>query len=87
MARLRVEVARARPGGQEVVALELTPGSTVEDAVQRSGLGGGHAATGIFGKVCAPDTVLHDGDRVELYRPLSLDPKQARRLRARRQRR
>jgi putative ubiquitin-RnfH superfamily antitoxin RatB of RatAB toxin-antitoxin module len=39
---------------------------------------------GIFGVVCAPDTVLRAGDRVEIYRPLPVDPKQARRQRAER---
>ena len=38
--------------------------------------------TGIFGEVCGRDRSLRDGDRVEVYRPLSVDPKAARRARA-----
>ena len=38
---------------------------------------------GVFGKTVNPDTRLSDGDRVEIYRSLALDPKEARRRRAR----
>lgn len=44
------------------------------------------AAVGIFGEVCARTVVPRDGDRIELYRPLAIDPKAARRARARRPR-
>jgi hypothetical protein len=37
---------------------------------------------GIWGRACAPGTLLADGDRVEIYRPLTMDPNEARRLRA-----
>ena len=40
------------------------------------------AAFGVFGRRCPPDTLLVDGDRVEIYRPLVADPKTLRRLRA-----
>jgi putative ubiquitin-RnfH superfamily antitoxin RatB of RatAB toxin-antitoxin module len=39
-------------------------------------------ALGIWGRPCTPQTTLRPGDRVELYRPLAMDPKEARRLRA-----
>ena len=45
-----------------------------------------HGPIGIFGRVVAPDALLKDGDRVEIYRPLLADPKDARRTRARHRR-
>jgi len=78
---LRVEVVDARPDGTEVVAVRLPDGSTVRDALAASGLKG--AQVGIFGKRATMDTRLADGDRVEIYRPLAMDPKETRRRRAR----
>jgi putative ubiquitin-RnfH superfamily antitoxin RatB of RatAB toxin-antitoxin module len=73
------------------IAVELPAGACVMDAVRASGLVDllgeadlSAAPVGIFGVVCAPDTVLRAGDRVEIYRPLPVDPKQARRQRAER---
>ena len=89
MARLRIEVCYATAQCQEVVALEMEEGARAIDAVLASGLAGRYPqidlaalVLGIFGKVVAPDTVLRAGDRVEIYRPLTADPKQARRARA-----
>ena len=79
---LRVEVVQARPDGAEVVAVRLADGAMVRDALAASGLKGNEA--GIFGRRVTMDTRLADGDRVEIYRPLQLDPKEARRARARR---
>jgi putative ubiquitin-RnfH superfamily antitoxin RatB of RatAB toxin-antitoxin module len=86
---LRVEVVYALPQGQDAVSLDLEPGSTALDAVRRSGLLERHPQIdlrahqlGIHGKVVAPDTAVAHGDRVEIYRPLAADPKEARRRRA-----
>ena len=79
---LRVEVVHARPDGAEVVEIRLPDGSTVRDALAASGLRG--VQVGIFGKQATMDTRLADGDRVEIYRPLAMDPKETRRQRARR---
>lgn len=79
---LRVEVVQARPDGAEVVEIRLPDGSTVRDALAASGLKG--VQVGIFGKRVAMDTPLADGDRIEVYRPLPMDPKETRRRRARR---
>jgi len=79
---LRVEVVHARPDGAEIVEIRLPDGATVRDALAASGWKGNQA--GIFGKRVTMDTRLADGDRVELYRPLRVDPKEARRRRARR---
>ena len=86
---IRVEVAFAAPDRQALVALEVPAGTRVGEAIERSGVltefAGmipGPPTVGIWGKVVAPDTVLSAGDRVEIYRPLTVDPKEARRRRA-----
>jgi putative ubiquitin-RnfH superfamily antitoxin RatB of RatAB toxin-antitoxin module len=79
---LRVEIVHARPDGAEIVEIFLPDGATVRDAMAATGLKGNQA--GIFGRRVTMDTRLADGDRVEIYRPLKLDPKEARRRRARR---
>lgn len=87
MARLRVEVVRALAQRQEVVPLRLDEGATVREAVAACGLAAASLRFGIGGREVRPDQVLRDGDRVELLRPLALDPREARRQRARRRRR
>lgn len=73
------------------VALRLPDGSTLTDAVRASGVLDSVAAevveqlkAGIWGRVAPGGTLLRAGDRVELWRPLTVDPKEARRLRYRR---
>lgn len=89
--RLRIEVAYARPDLQKIIELEVDEGTTVFDAASRSGLEQFFPEIdydaidmGIFGKsVKKPrEEQLRDGDRIELYRPLIIDPKQARLNRA-----
>ena len=77
------------PGRQELVALEVASGSTLADAIAQSGLPEmfegfelDPAKVGIFGQKASLEQVLRDGDRVEIYRPLIVDPKEARRQRA-----
>lgn len=79
------------PHRLERLALELPAGSTVADALRASGwlerLAPAEAEAlrfGIWGRACAADTVLRERDRIELYRPLQVDPKEARRQRYRR---
>ena len=72
----------ARPDGAEVRAVTLPAGSRVKDALAACGLSAD--AVGVFGQRVAPDAPLRDGDRVEVYRALKVDPKEARRRRARR---
>ena len=43
----------------------------------------GRCQVGVFGRAANPDDIIHDGDRVEVYRPLIADPKETRRRRAR----
>ena len=85
MKSIRVEVVSAEPGAAEIRALRLPQGSRVADALAAAGLAGAEEF-GIFGRVVGPDTPLADGDRVEIYRALLLDPKEARRRRAARKR-
>lgn len=84
-----VEVVHALPGEQELTALEVAPGTTALEAVRAAGLAEripdfdpSRAALGIFGQACDRETVLRPGDRVEILRPLEVDPKESRRRRA-----
>ncbi|HEY9065561.1 MAG TPA: RnfH family protein [Burkholderiaceae bacterium] len=92
---LQVTVAYSpRAGEVDVRELQLPAGSCVADALVASGLAErhpqldlGHAALGIWGALC--DDLQHplrDRDRVEVYRPLQVDPKEARRRRQQQQR-
>ena len=81
-----VEVVFALPERQVLRRMELPAGSTAEDAVSASGVGQAGARLGIYGKAVPPGTILKDGDRVEIYRPLRADPKDQRRARAARKR-
>lgn len=71
-------------------ALRLPAGSTAVDALRACGwwpdAGQALPAIGIWGKRCDADAPLREHDRVELYRPLAIDPMQARRQRGRRAR-
>lgn len=93
MARLRIEVVYVLPHAQDLVALELAPGAIAREAVEASGVLGRHREInaegmllGIFGKRIRPEQTLRHGDRIEILRPLTHDPKEARRRRARRRR-
>jgi len=87
---MRVEVVRPlgpSAGEIERVVLELPEGACVDDALQASGLGfPALAGIAVYGERVTPAHLLRDGDRLELLRPLRLDPKQARRKRAQVQR-
>lgn len=86
---LIVEVVYAASGMQALVTLKMPAGATVEDAIQASGFMMHFPdidltvnRVGIYGKACSLDQKLKTGDRVEIYRPLQHDPKEARRQRA-----
>lgn len=89
--RLKVQVAYS-PSTEvvDLVTLELSPASTVGDALlasgllERHGLAGSQELTcGVWAKLRPLNHPLRDGDRVEVYRPLLVDPKEARRQRYR----
>lgn len=86
---INVEVAYATPARQQIISLSVTNGTTIKDAIAQSGINDifpeidlSQQAVGIFSKVKSPDTILEDGDRIEIYRGLIADPKESRRLRA-----
>ncbi|HWA11908.1 MAG TPA: RnfH family protein [Burkholderiales bacterium] len=86
---IRVEVVYALPGAQTVVPLALAAGACVQDALDASGIFDRHpqinapgCVVGIWGRVVDRSHPLREGDRVEVYRPLQADPKQARHTRA-----
>lgn len=85
----RIEVAYATPEKQKIITCEVEPGTSICDAIILSkidqhfpGIDWQHCDYGIFSKVVGPDYELHDGDRIEIYRPLIADPKEVRRQRA-----
>ena len=80
---LKVEVVAAVPRKEFVVTVELPDGASVRDALAKAGLSD-ERLVGIFGEPASLDTRLNEGDRVEVYRPLTIDPKEARRRRAKR---
>ncbi|MGH8214769.1 MAG: RnfH family protein, partial [Rhodanobacteraceae bacterium] len=86
---IRVSVVYAASGRIFNAAVELPERSTVADAIERSGIRGTIPSieirddrVGIFARKTSLDAVLRDGDRVEIYRSLKIDPKEARRRRA-----
>ncbi|SOD41446.1 RnfH family protein [Nitrosovibrio sp. Nv4] len=87
--KVEIEVAYALPENQVMRRLSVPPGTTAEQAVLFSGIIDlfpeidlSRNKLGIFGKSVKPGMVLRDRDRVEIYRPLIVDPKESRRKRA-----
>jgi putative ubiquitin-RnfH superfamily antitoxin RatB of RatAB toxin-antitoxin module len=88
---MRVEVAYAAgPDRQAVIAVEVPDGATVGDAIRASGILArfpeidlARQAVGVFGRAATLEAPISEGDRVEIYRPLLADPKEARRARER----
>lgn len=85
----RIEVAYAMPLRQEVTEIPIRPGVTIEQAIRASGvlerfpeIDLSRHRVGIFGEIASLHDPVHDGDRVEIYRPLLADPKEVRRRRA-----
>ena len=85
----RVEVVYATPTRQEIIEVSVRPGATVEQVIRASDLLAKfpeidltRQRVGIFGVIARLQDAVHDGDRVEIYRPLVADPKEARRKRA-----
>lgn len=83
---IRVEVAYARPERQLILPVDVPAGTTALEAIRLSGIEEefpeidlAKNRIGVFGKLCKPARPLADGDRVEIYRPLTADPKQVRR--------
>jgi putative ubiquitin-RnfH superfamily antitoxin RatB of RatAB toxin-antitoxin module len=86
---MRICIAYAAGNRQHESAIDMAPGSTIQDAINASRLArdypavlGETVAFGVWGKVRPPNYGLRDGDRVELYVALRADPKDARRQKA-----
>jgi|SRR5688572_22003041 len=86
---IEVDVVYALPTEQVVVRVKLPAGATVEAAIAASSLiqrypqiASEPLCAGVFGKIAKLDTPVKAGDRVEIYRMLTVDPKEARRRRA-----
>ncbi len=86
---IHVEVAYATPERAYCIPLQVPAGSSLKQAIEASGLLAQCPQinldvnrVGIFGQTCSLETRLSDGDRVEIYRPLEIDPMEARRRRA-----
>jgi uncharacterized protein len=89
-----IEVVYAEPRRALAKQYRLNAPATIADALRRAaadpdfhGIDVARAAVGVFGKAVSADRGLSEGDRVEIYRPLTADPKIARRERAQQQRR
>ena len=87
--KIKVEVAYALPQKQQIFSFEVPLGTTVAEAAQLSGVVKvfpnvdlNNAKFGIFGKAVKADQLIQAGERVEIYRPLIADPKEARKKRA-----
>jgi uncharacterized protein len=89
-AMLRVEVVYAMPMRQLLVPLELEAGTTVQQAIDRSAIADSFpgedlatCAVGVWGQPVDRARAVRDGDRIEIYRELAIDPRRARRRLAR----
>jgi hypothetical protein len=83
---LHIEVVFALRDRQELVTVVLPEGATVADAIEQSSLQAAfpecsldECSVGIWGRLTQRDQRLQRGDRVEIYRPLEIDPREARR--------
>jgi putative ubiquitin-RnfH superfamily antitoxin RatB of RatAB toxin-antitoxin module len=86
---IEVEVVYALRLAQDISHLRIPTGATVEQAIVRTGILARHPeidltkdCVAVYGRLVALDTVLQDRDRVEILRPLKVDPKEVRRRRA-----
>lgn len=87
---ISVEVAYATPALQKIIQISVAEGTTARQAARQSNIVEffpeadiDNAAMGIFGKsVKADEYEVREGDRVEIYRPLLIDPKEVRKARA-----
>ena len=86
---IHVEVAYATPTTQKIILVKVLPNATIEDAILQSNIlkefpeiNFENISVGVFSKKATLHTRLQDNDRVEIYRPLTIDPMTARKKRA-----
>lgn len=89
MQLLQVQICYAKPGMQILHTMEVAPGTTLQQAIMQSGIlqrvpeiDLSTHGVGIYSKPKTLDTPLRNHDRIEIYRPLLIDPKESRRRRA-----
>ncbi len=87
--QFQVEVAYAQVQQQHIIVVSVELGCTIETAIERSGILEIYPEidltlqkVGIFSKLKKLSDTIHAGDRIEIYRPLTIDPKEARKRRA-----
>jgi putative ubiquitin-RnfH superfamily antitoxin RatB of RatAB toxin-antitoxin module len=87
---ITVEVAYAKPDEQKILVVKVPEGATIEQAIHASGIltffpeiNLEKQKVGVFSKSCLLSDVVYEGERIEIYRPLLIDPKDARRKRVR----
>lgn len=87
--KIKIEVVYASPQTQKLLALDIDEGTTIEMAIHQSGILSffpeinlQKQKVGVFGKARSLTDVVQEGDRIEIYRPLLIDPKEARRTKA-----
>ena len=87
---MKVQVVYVNDGSECVIEIDVAESATVKDAIIGSGILKKYPEislsknqVGVFGEVVSQDQILTEGDRVEIYRSLKMDPMEARRLRAR----
>ncbi|MCR6632772.1 MAG: RnfH family protein [Magnetospirillum sp.] len=83
---MNVRVVYAKPERQVVLTVELPEGATIKDALEKSGILArcpeidlATQKVGVWGKVAELDAVLEPDARVEIYRPITVDPKTVKR--------
>jgi putative ubiquitin-RnfH superfamily antitoxin RatB of RatAB toxin-antitoxin module len=88
--RIRVEVAYASVTKQHIIPIDVAPGSTIAEAIKNSGIledfpeiDLSKQQIGVFSKARTLQDKVKEGDRIEIYRALIIDPKEARRVKAR----
>jgi len=91
MATINIEVAYARPDCQKIIALVVEEGCTIEAAILQSGIleifpeiDLKKQNIGVFSKPRKLNDIVKANDRIEIYRPLAIDPKEQRRKRTKR---
>ncbi len=87
---IEVEIAVALENHQLLLAVQVAQGTTVLEAIHQSGVMNhfpdidlNRHKVGIFSRVVSLDRIVNAGERIEIFRPLSIDPKEARRAKAR----
>lgn len=86
---MKIEIVYALPQEQEILTMNVADDCTVDQALRQSGVFEKYSelsietiTVGVFSEVVELNHVLKSGDRIEIYRPLQIDPMEARRLRA-----